>query len=287
MAWFNKPKYSVLGTGGKNTDAQGKETKELWTKCPGCGEVIYNKEWDENLKVCIKCGFHNRFNSRERIELLTDEGSFKEYDADLHSLDPLKFSDARGPYKERLEQTEKKTKLKEGIVCGSAKMDGIPVELGIMDFSFMGGSMGSVIGEKICRAIDMAIKNRCPVILVSASGGARMHEGIISLMQMAKTSAWLAKLADIGMPFISVLTHPTTGGVTASFASIGDIIIAEPGALIGFAGPRVIEQTIRQKLPEGFQTSEFVLDHGFVDMIVERKELKEAIARVLKMLLHK
>ena len=287
MAWFNKPKYSVLGTGGKSSDAPGKETKELWTKCPGCGEVIYNKEWDENLKVCIKCGFHNRVNSNERIKLLTDEGTFKEYDADLHSLDPLNFSDARGPYKERLEQTEKKTKLKEGIVCGSARMDGIPVELGVMDFSFMGGSMGSVIGEKICRTIDMAIKNRCPVILVSASGGARMHEGIISLMQMAKTSAWLAKLADIGMPFISILTHPTTGGVTASFASIGDIIIAEPGALIGFAGPRVIEQTIRQKLPEGFQTSEFVLDHGFVDMIVERKELKGAIARVLKMLLHK
>jgi len=277
----------VLGTGVKNSDTRGKQPKELWTKCPGCGGVIYNKEWDENLKVCVKCGFHNRIGSKERIRLLTDEGSFKEYDAELHSLDLLRFSDAQGPYSERLQQTEKKTKLKEGIVCGSAKIGGIPVELGVMDFAFMGGSMGSVIGEKICRTIDAAIKNRCPVILVSSSGGARMHEGIISLMQMAKTSAWLSKLADIGMPFISVLTHPTTGGVTASFASIGDIIIAEPGALIGFAGPRVIEQTIRQRLPDGFQTSEFVLEHGFVDMIVERKELKGAIARVLNMLLHK
>jgi len=285
MAWFNKPKYSVLGTSGKN-DPQGKPPKELWTKCPGCGEVIYNKEWDENLKVCPKCNFHNRLSSQERIELLADPESFREYDKGLYSLDPLGFTDAAGPYSEKLKASEEKTGMKDGIVCGSAKLDGLPVEMGVMDFSFMGGSMGSVIGEKICRVIDNSLKNRAPVILVSSSGGARMHEGIISLMQMAKTSAWLSKLGKAGVPFISLLTHPTTGGVTASFASIGDIIIAEPGALIGFAGPRVIEQTIRQKLPEGFQTSEFVLEHGFVDMIVERKELKASIARVLKMLLH-
>lgn len=284
MAWFNKPKYSVLGSG--TADPQSKPPKQLWTKCPGCGEVIYNKEWDENLKVCPKCGFHNRLSSMERIELLVDDETFREYDKTLYSLDPLDFNDASGPYKDKLKAAQSKTGMQDGIVSGSAKLEGIPVELGVMDFSFMGGSMGSVIGEKICRIIDNGIKNRAPVVLVSSSGGARMHEGIISLMQMAKTSAWLARLGKVGIPFISILTHPTTGGVTASFASIGDIIIAEPGALIGFAGPRVIEQTIRQKLPDGFQTSEFVLEHGFVDMIVERKELKATVARVLKMLMH-
>lgn len=278
MAWFSKPKYTVLSS------SRDKQSKELWTKCPNCDQVVYNKEWEENLKVCPKCRFHQKLSGRERISLLADPDSFHEEDIELRSRDPLGFSDARGSYKTRLQDSERKTGIADGILCGPAKIENMAVELCVMDFSFMGGSMGSVIGEKICRAIDRAIRARHPLIIVSSSGGARMQEGIISLMQMAKTSAWLDKLGKAGLPYISILTHPTTGGVTASFASIGDLIIAEPGALIGFAGPRVIEQTIRQKLPEGFQTSEFLQEHGFVDMIVERKDLRNTLAKIMQFL---
>lgn len=275
MAWFSKPKYTVLSS-KKDSDQ-----KELWTKCDQCGEVIYNKEWAENLKVCPKCGFHQRLTARERIELLVDEGTLKEEDISLRSVDPLKFVDSKGAYNNKLVEAEKKSGSVEGIICGSAKIENTAVELCVMNFAFLGGSMGSVVGEKICRAIDRSLKNKRPLIIVSCSGGARMHEGIISLMQMAKTSAGLAKMEEAHIPYISILTHPTTGGVTASYASLGDIIIAEPGALIGFAGPRVIEQTIRQKLPEGFQRAEFLLEHGFVDIIVERKNLKEMVSKFL------
>jgi acetyl-CoA carboxylase carboxyl transferase subunit beta len=280
MAWFSKPRYTVLSTGSKERP-QG---KELWTKCESCASVVYNKEWEDNLKVCPKCGFHQRLAGRARISLLADEGSFHEEDHDVRSTDPLKFVDGKGQYHAKLVETETKTGAVEAIVCGAAKMDGIPVELAVMDFSFLGGSMGSVVGEKICRAVDRAIRHKRGLIIVSCSGGARMHEGILSLMQMAKTCAALGRLGQAGLPFVSVLTHPTTGGVTASFASVGDIVIAEPGALIGFAGPRVIEQTIRQKLPEGFQTAEFLVEHGFVDLIVDRKDMKSKIVRLLQFL---
>lgn len=282
MAWFNKPRYST--TTGKSSAAPNPQ-KGLWTKCPDCNEVIYNKEWEQNKQVCPKCQSHQKLSAAERIALLVDEGSFQQYDAQLTSMDPLQFQDAKGSYAAKLSDTQKRTGMADGIITGSGKINGIPAELGVMEFGFLGGSMGTVIGEKICRTIDRAIKHRHPVVIVSCSGGARMHEGILSLMQMAKTSAWLAKLSDHKLPFISILTHPTTGGVTASFASIGDIIIAEPKALIGFAGPRVIEQTIRQKLPEGFQRAEFLQDHGFVDIISHRHNLKETTARVIKMLM--
>lgn len=281
MAWFNKPRYST--TTGKNSAQQGNQ-KGLWTKCPDCNEVIYNKEWENNRQVCPKCGFHQKLSAQKRIELLLDENSFHEADILMSSKDPLSFQDAKGSYSAKLADTQKKTGRKDAIITGSGTINGLPVEIGVMDFAFLGGSMGTVVGEKICRTIDRAIKNKRPVILVSCSGGARMHEGILSLMQMAKTSAWLAKLGDHHLPFISILTHPTTGGVTASFASLGDIIIAEPKALIGFAGPRVIEQTIRQKLPEGFQRSEFLQDHGFVDIIAHRHSLKEKLFKVIKLL---
>ncbi|MDR2735022.1 MAG: acetyl-CoA carboxylase, carboxyltransferase subunit beta [Spirochaetota bacterium] len=277
MAWFTKPKYTVLSSTKPQPEAQ----KSLWTKCEGCSETIYNKEWEENLCVCPKCGYHQRISARDRILLLLDPGSFVEEDAGLSSMDPLGFADAKGTYIEKLRSTVKKTGFRESVVAGSGRIDGRAVEIAVMDFDFLGGSLGSVAGEKICRAIDRALKHGRPLIISSCSGGARMHEGIISLMQMAKTSAWLAKLNSARLPFISLVTHPTTGGVTASFASLGDLIIAEPGALIGFAGPRVIEQTIRQKLPEGFQSAEFLRDHGFVDCIVPRSELKAKISRML------
>jgi acetyl-CoA carboxylase carboxyl transferase subunit beta len=280
MAWFTKPKYTVLSS----TKNDKQQAKVLWTKCEGCDETIYNKEWEENLKVCPKCGYHQRISARDRISLLLDDESFHEEDAHVSSADPLAFVDGKGPYKEKLRATIEKTSLRESVLTGSGKIDGLAVEIAVMDFDFMGGSLGSVAGEKICRAIDRALKHSRPVIISSCSGGARMHEGIISLMQMAKTSAWLAKLAEAGLPFLSLLTHPTTGGVTASFASLGDVILAEPGALIGFAGARVIEQTIRQKLPEGFQKAEFLLDHGFIDVIVPRRELKSRISRILQYL---
>ncbi len=285
MAWFSKPRYSTLPSKQKASD-KNRSDKDLWKKCVSCKKVVYNKKWNENKKVCPHCGFHDRMSARERINLLADEGTFKETDANLVSVDPLNFVDAKESYKLKIKGAEAKSNEKEAIITGSCKIEGQGVELAVMDFNYMGGSMGSVVGEKICRSIDRAIRSKNSLIIVSCSGGARMHEGLFSLMQMAKTSASLSRLGKEHLPFISILTNPTTGGVTASFASIGDIIIAEPEALIGFAGPRVIEQTIRQKLPTGFQRSEFLQDHGFVDMIVKRDDLKSNVAKVLNMLLN-
>ena len=251
----------------------------LWTKCKKCEQIIFQKDFEENFMVCPKCGYYVRLNSKERIELLTDKDSFKEINANLKPVDVLDFPG----YKEKKDSY----KTKDAICTGEAKMGGYPVAIGVMDFEFMGGSMGSVVGEKIVRLIERAIDKKLPVILVSASGGARMQEGIFSLMQMAKTSAALAKLAKKKLPYISVLTDPTTGGVAASFAMLGDVIIAEPNALIGFAGPRVIEQTIRQQLPKGFQLSEFLLKHGMIDMVVERKNLRDTIIKIINFFVFK
>ena len=253
----------------------------LWIKCNNCAEIVYSKEIDRNLKVCPKCDYHFRITARERIELLVDPGTFTEFDSHLQSEDPLGFKDSQ-KYRDRVKTARKKTGLNDAVVSGICTLDGVQVVLSVFDFFFMGGSMGSVVGEKITRAAEKAVEERCGLIVISSSGGARMQEGALSLMQMAKTSAALARLRRERLPFISVLTDPTTGGVTASFAMLGDVNIAEPKALIGFAGPRVIEQTIRQELPEGFQRSEFVLDHGMIDRIVNRKELKKTIVNLLR-----
>jgi len=251
----------------------------LWTKCKKCEQIIFQKDFEENFMVCPKCGYYLRLSSKERIAYLTDKGSFKELNSDLKPVDVIGFPG----YNVKKDSY----KTKDAIRTGEAKMGGYPVAIGVMDFEYMGGSMGSVVGEKIVRLIEKAIEKKMPVIIVAASGGARMQEGIISLMQMAKTSAALAKLSKKRLPFISVLTDPTTGGVAASFAMLGDVIIAEPNALIGFAGPRVIEQTIRQQLPKGFQLSEFLLKHGMVDMVVERKHLKDTIIKIIKFFVFK
>ena len=248
----------------------------IWTKCKKCEQIIYNKELHENMKVCPKCGFYFRLTAHERIKQLTEDHSFAEIDHNMRASDPLKFPD----YEKKL----KAATLAEAIVCGEGRIGKHAVMLSVMDFGFMGGSMGAVVGEKIVRAAEAALKKKIPLIIISSSGGARMQEGIISLMQMAKTSAALAKLAENNIPYISILTDPTTGGVAASYSMLGDVIIAEPKALIGFAGPRVIEQTIRQQLPEGFQLSEFVLQHGMVDIIAERKDLKPTLIKVLDFL---
>jgi acetyl-CoA carboxylase carboxyl transferase subunit beta len=263
--------------GGKmpdNVAVNGKKEipEGLWTKCKKCEQIIYQKELEENYTVCPKCGYYFRLSARARIKQLVEEGSFKEYDAKLVSMDPLQFPD----YGRRIDSV-----TSDAVVTGEGRIGEHTVVLGVMNFEFMGGSMGSVVGEKLTRAIEKAMRKKLPLIIVSASGGARMQEGILSLMQMAKTSAALALLAEKKIPYISVLTDPTTGGVAASFAMLGDVIVAEPKALIGFAGPRVIEQTIRQQLPEGFQLAEFVLQHGMVDLIVERKELKDTLIRLL------
>ncbi len=249
----------------------------LWVKCETCGEILYRKELEKNLWICPECNFHFRINCQTYISLLLDNAALDEQDADLAPDDPLDFPE----YKKKLKLAQQKTAMKEGSVHGFAKIDGIPVVFAAMDFGFMGGSMGSVIGEKMARAIRMAHKNRCPLIILSASGGARMQEGILSLMQMVKTSAELALLAQEKIPFISILTHPTTAGVMASYASLGDIIIAEPGALLGFTGARVAEQTIGEKFPPGLQRSENLLEHGLVDIIVSRKELRNTLIRIL------
>lgn len=246
----------------------------LWTKCKKCEQIIFQKDFEANFMVCPKCGYYVRLNSVDRIELLTDRKSFKEINSDLRPVDFLEFPG----YKEKKDSY----KTKDAVCTGEAKIGGFPVMIGVMDFGYMGGSMGSVVGEKIVRLVEKAIEKKLPVILVSSSGGARMQEGILSLMQMGKTSAALAKLSKEGLPYISILADPTTGGVAASFAMLGDVIIAEPNALIGFAGPRVIEQTIRQQLPKGFQLSEFLLKHGMVDLVVERKNLKDTITKILK-----
>lgn len=278
MAWFRKSK------GAAPVDEKKVKVPEgLWTKCSNCGEVIISEEIEKNLNVCPKCSFHFRVSARTRLDILLDEGSFKEHDAGMVSVDFLEFKDSKS-YQDRIDVAVAKGGSKDAVICGEGRIEGIPVDISVFDFSFMGGSMGSVVGEKITRSIERGIKNHTPVIVISASGGARMQESILSLMQMAKTSAALAKLKSKGLPFLSILTDPTTGGVTASFSMLGDINIAEPKALIGFAGPRVIEQTIRQKLPEGFQRAEYLLDHGMVDVIVERKDMRRTVANILSML---
>ena len=279
-AWFSRVRAPKAKT--EETD-RIEIPSDLWIKCPTCSGIVYKVELDENLNVCTKCGHHFRINAKARIELMTDIHSFKEFDSDLRSNDPLNFKD-KVKYKEKLRTAEKKNKGGEAVVVGTAKIEGRKVVLGVLDFFFIAGSMGIVVGEKLTRAIEKGIEENVPVIIVSASGGARMQEGIFSLMQMAKVTAALVKLGEKKLPYISVLTDPTTGGVAASFAMLGDLIVAEPGALIGFAGPRVIEQTIKRKLPEGFQRSEFLLEHGMLDMIIPRSEMKEKLSNLLDIL---
>src|SRR5215472_4710114 len=275
MAWFKREPTEIQTTEEKRVRTEG-----LWVKCDDCRQIIWKKELEENLNVCPKCDFHFRIDAQARLALLLDEGSFQVKDEKLASTDPLAFSDTR-PYKARLQKGQSETGLKDAIINAEGTLQGRPVIISAMEYSFIGGSMGAVVGEAITRAIERACEQKKPIIVVSASGGARMMEGVISLMQMAKISAALARLDDARVPYISVLTDPTTGGVTASYAMLGDLNIAEPGALIGFAGPRVIEQTIRQKLPEGFQRSEFLLQHGMLDAVIHRKEMKSYIARAL------
>ena len=275
MIWFKKKPETV-----STKESKLKVPNGLWVKCDNCKEIIYKLEVERNLKVCPKCNYHFRIGAKERLALIIDEGSFKEYDARLHPIDPLNFRDLKS-YRERVREAKKATGMNEAVLCGMAKIGGFPVSICAFEFSFLGGSMASVVGEKITRAIERAVKERSPLIIISCSGGARMQEGVLSLMQMAKTSAALAKLGKAGQLFISILTDPTTGGVTASFAMLGDIIIAEPKALIGFAGPRVIEQTIRQELPPGFQRAEFLLEHGMIDLIVDRKSMRDLLIKLL------
>jgi len=259
----------------------GRKPKEfpshLWTQCPSCGEMLFNKQLERNQSVCSKCGHHFKLDAAGRVELLADPRSFSETDADIVSSDPLGFVDSK-PYPERIAAAQAKSGHKDAVLTGDASLAGIPIVLAVMDFEFMGGSMGSVVGEKLTRAAERALSERKPLVIVSASGGARMQEGTIALMQLAKTVAALARLDEARIPFISVLTDPTTGGVLASFASLGDIVLAEPGALIGFSGARVTSETIGEKLPKGFQRAEFLLEHGFVDQVVPRTQLKERIA---------
>lgn len=275
MAWFKRESSEIQPSEEKRVRTEG-----LFLKCDGCGKIIWKKELEENLQVCPKCNHHFRIDARTRLALLFDENGYAIHDDKLASTDPLNFSDTR-PYKARLEKSQKETGLRDAIINAEGTLNGRPVIISAMEYAFIGGSMGAVVGEAITRAIEKACNQRKPIIVVSASGGARMMEGVVSLMQMAKISAALAKLDTARVPYISVLTDPTTGGVTASYAMLGDINIAEPGALIGFAGPRVIEQTIRQKLPAGFQRSEFLLQHGMLDAVVHRKEMKAYLARAL------
>jgi len=277
MAWFKKSKAPIAPVGSKKVQMP----EGLWTKCKNCEEIIYSKEIERNLNVCPKCDYHFRISARERIDLVIDEGTFNETDPDMASVDFLKFKDSK-KYVDRIKAAVAKNGGGDAVVTGSGLMNGQEVVVAVFDFAFLGGSMGSVVGEKITRAIELGLEKKAPVMVFSSSGGARMQESILSLMQMAKTSAALAKLKKAGIPFISVLTDPTTGGVTASFAMLGDLNVAEPKALIGFAGPRVIEQTIRQQLPEGFQRSEYLLDHGMVDMIVSRQEMKARLSQALR-----
>jgi acetyl-CoA carboxylase carboxyl transferase subunit beta len=277
MAWFTREKPGVEegGEGEKRVRTEG-----LWQKCESCGQIIWKKALDENFQVCPRCDHHKRIDARDRLALLFDDGAYEQLDAGLTSTDPLHFSDAK-TYTVRLAEMQKQTSLSDALISASGKLSGRPVNICAMELKFIGGSMGAVVGEKITRAIERSVEHRRPLIIVSASGGARMQEGAVSLMQLAKVSAALMRMDEAGVPYISVLTDPTTGGVTASFAMLGDLNIAEPGALIGFAGPRVIEQSIRQKLPEGFQRSEFLLEHGFLDAVVKRGELKNFIAQSL------
>jgi len=275
MAWFKKHRMPV-----PEAPKRPKVVEGLWLKSNHCREIVYRKEVDRNNKVCPKCDYHFPISVTERITMLVDLGTFKEWDAGIEPKDPLVFNDTSS-YRDRLKAQQEKTGRKDAIVIGEGAVNGRRIALGVLDFSFMGGSMGSVVGEKICLAVDRSLASRNPLVLVTASGGARMQEGILSLMQMAKTSAAVARLGEAGVPFVTILADPTFGGVTASVAMLADVIIAEPKALIGFAGPRVIEQTIKQQLPDEFQRAEFLLDHGIVDLIVERKHLKETLATVL------
>jgi acetyl-CoA carboxylase carboxyl transferase subunit beta len=275
MAWF-KRESGELDTSGKKTV----RTEGLWVKCESCRQIIWKKDLEENLNVCPKCEKHFRIDARTRLALLLDENQYETLDGNLSSTDPLKFVDLK-PYSARLRQAQHDTGLQDAVINAQGKLLGRPVVASVMEYAFIGGSMGAVVGEMITRAVERALESKTPLIIVSASGGARMMEGVVSLMQLAKISAALARLDKAKVPYISILTDPTTGGVTASFAMLGDLNIAEPGALIGFAGPRVIEQTIRQKLPAGFQRSEFLLDHGMLDAVVSRKEMKPYIARAL------
>lgn len=279
----SKPKYVTIKHHRDPDKTEQPETKKelpdgLWAKCDECNQIIYHKDLEKNLKVCPKCGFHFRIGAWERIKFLVDPGSFNELFPNICSSDPLNFPE----YKEKIAKSQKVTGLKEGVLTGTAKIEGIPLALGVMDFGFIGGSMGSAVGEKLVRLFEYALEQKIPVITFATAGGARMQEGILSLMQMAATCQALNRLAEKSILYLSILTDPTTGGVFASFASQGDIIIAEPGALIGFAGARVIQQTTRQTLPPGFQRSEFLLEHGIIDMIVNRKELRSTLARLLR-----
>lgn len=274
MAWFKRQR--------KDSSGKGTKTEDVWTICPSCKAHIFKDEWRKANRVCPKCEYHDRLTCRERIEILVDKGSFHELHTEVTTSDPLSFVDAKGPYSEKAKAAKKKTGETESVLTGRGKLSGRRVVLAVMDFRFLGGSLGSGTGERILRAATFALKHKMPLIIFSASGGARMHEGIVSLMQMAKTCAGIARLDDAGIPYISVMTHPTTGGVSASFAMVGDINIAEPGALIGFAGRRVIEETIKQKLPKDFQTAEYLQDHGFLDAIVNRNDMRDYLISVLR-----
>jgi acetyl-CoA carboxylase carboxyl transferase subunit beta len=278
MAWFRKEKKPLQASREKRVQTEG-----LWVKCESCKQIVWKRDLEGNLLCCPKCGYHFKMSAPERLAMLFDGGHYTEHDARLASPDPLGFSDTK-PYRERLKQAQIRTGMKDALITGEGRLEDRPLIICAMEFRFIGGSMGAVVGEKITRAIDLCIARKLPLVVVSCSGGARMMEGAISLMQLAKISAALARLDDARQPFISVLTDPTTGGVTASFAMLGDLNIAEPGALIGFAGPRVIEQTIREKLPADFQRSEFLLEHGMLDAIVPRKELKGYLVRTLSLL---
>ena len=278
MAWFKKARKPIASS---TAEKPSRVPEGLWIKCPGCTQLIYKKDLDKSLNVCPKCGHHFRISAAERLRALFDDGQYTEHFPNLISLDPLQFTDTK-PYRQRLQHTISSTGLKDAVIVATGKLDGLDVVVAAMEYSFIGGSMGVVVGEKIARAVEMALDHRQPVIVISCSGGARMMEGALSLMQMAKVSAALARLDRAKLPFVSILTDPTTGGVTASFAMLGDLNIAEPKALIGFAGPRVIEQTIKQKLPEGFQRSEFLVEHGMLDLVVDRRDMKATLSRALR-----
>jgi len=278
--WFRKAKFTKLTPPAM----RGRIPEGLWFKCPSCLESIVKKDWDDGLNVCPKCNYHERLSASQRIDQLLDADSFEEFDAELISGDPLLFKDSKA-YPERLKEARERTGMNESVICGLGRIDAQPVSLAVMDMSFIGGSMGTVVGEKIARAVERGLKDKLPVVLVCCSGGARMQEGILSLMQMAKTCAVIARLNEARLPLITILTDPTTGGVTASFALLGDVVIAEPQALIGFAGQRVIEATIKQILPPGFQKAEFMADHGFVDIVCKRVELRATVSNLISLML--
>lgn len=277
MALFRKPRYSTVKVRRRDIP------EGLWDKCKGCGSIIYNRELEEACRTCPKCGFHFPMGARERIETLCDPGTFREHDAYLESVDVLQFTGAAS-YPDKLRQHKKKTGLRDAILTGTCRLAGAPLALGVMDFAFLGASMGSVVGERVARITETATREGMALVIVCASGGARMYEGVLSLMQLAKTSGALARHRDAGLPYFSVLTNPTYAGVMASYASLGDLILAEPGALVGFAGPRVIRETTQEELPEGFQTAEFLLEHGLIDMIVPRRELRQRLTSLLGIL---